>query len=256
MRKLNLILLILFTLNCNSQNLVPNSSFEIYDSCPHTQSQFTLTPPWNNVIGNTGDPDYYNSCAAISTGFSVPTNTVGYQQAMSGSGYYGLFAYNSATELREYLTSPLLSSMKPNAAYYVGLYICFSGFGQFAIDKFGIYLSNSEIIATTNAAPLSYISCFPQVENKSGILKDTMNWVLIADTIIANGGEKHITIGNFETDNNTNALKLNNNIYNPRAYYLVDSVFIYPLNKQTIQIDTTICLGDSIILSKCDVMRR
>jgi OmpA-OmpF porin, OOP family len=83
--------------NGNAQNLVPNPSFEQYDTCPDLLNQIQYAIGWNN-FGNT--PDYYNACSQI---MNVPNTQGGYQLAYDGNAYCGVytFAYGGVN-YREY----------------------------------------------------------------------------------------------------------------------------------------------------------
>ncbi len=55
--------------------------------------------------------------------------------------------------------------------------------------------------------PLFYIA--PHIENTSGIITDTLNWIAITGTFIATGNEKYMVIGDFRTDVMTNTMVIN-----------------------------------------------
>ena len=86
---MNKTLFILFILISNfglGQNLIPNSSFEIYDTCPTTLStpgdyQINHALGWYSPTYATSD--YYNACNPGIV--SIPSNLLGYQVAMDGN---------------------------------------------------------------------------------------------------------------------------------------------------------------------------
>src|SRR3954465_9815496 len=87
-----------------AQNLVPDSSFELYSTCPSTDGQIDFATGWSDPTGTA--PDYFNSCADVSTGYSVPANDLGTMTAHTGNAYAGLFTYFSLTfysSVREYI---------------------------------------------------------------------------------------------------------------------------------------------------------
>jgi hypothetical protein len=61
--------------------------------------------------------------------------------------------------------------------------------------------------------------------NVSNPITDTLNWVLISDTIIAQGGEQYITIGNFMQDSLSDTLFLYNQGWHD-SYYFIDDVSV------------------------------
>src|SRR5256885_2043368 len=96
MKKPLLLILAAIILHLNliyAQNLVPNPGFETYGACPTTDGQIDLAIGWIDPTG-TG-PDYYNSCADISSGYSVPSNNAGTMAAHAGNAYGGFFTYFS-----------------------------------------------------------------------------------------------------------------------------------------------------------------
>src|SRR5687768_16803403 len=80
----------LFLFGCTElvfgQNLVPNPSFEDYDTCPEFLSQINYAIGWGS---SRQTPEYYNSCAIPFTVASVPHNYFGSQYPASGNAYAG-----------------------------------------------------------------------------------------------------------------------------------------------------------------------
>src|ERR1700740_1940850 len=84
-------------------NLVPNPSFEIYDTCnTNTSTYIENAIGWYNA--NTASPDYYNECSDV---LSVPICNPSlscYQYAHSGVAYSGIYCYDSNyPNSREYI---------------------------------------------------------------------------------------------------------------------------------------------------------
>ncbi|MEZ5172763.1 MAG: hypothetical protein R2850_04480 [Bacteroidia bacterium] len=96
---LNIIYLIFFCDYANAQvNLIQNGSFEIIDSCPPidfpANSSVHYAQGWgdalsSNIDGSYSSPDLFNSCNDGILG--VPSNWFGYQYALDGEGYAGIF---------------------------------------------------------------------------------------------------------------------------------------------------------------------
>ncbi len=81
---------------------------------------------------------------------------------------------------------------------------------------------------------------------------DTLNWIEISGTFIAQGGERYIAIGNFYSDANTETVVVpsGSSGFNG-AYCYIDSVYLYPVTDipvVTISSDTVICAGGSVTL--------
>lgn len=177
-----------------AQNLVPNPSFEMYDTCPFTFGQTSYILYWFNPTF--ASPDYYNSCA--SSWVDIPSNSYGYENSHSGNAYSGFDCFGGENEYMEVqLTSPLIANYK----YYVTFYVSLCDSVDYAISNIGAHFSVGSITDYTTQLDITYT---PQVFNPvSNILTNKTGWTMIADTLVASGGEDHITIGNFLPDSTT-----------------------------------------------------
>ena len=98
-------------------NLVPNPSFEIFDTCPTNGNQLYRTINWINPIFNS-TPDYLNMCNAF--GWGVPSNIYGDEPAHSGVAYSSIITggINPSNPIfnnyREYMETELMDSLKGN----------------------------------------------------------------------------------------------------------------------------------------------
>ena len=199
---------------CTAQNLVPNPSFEIYSSCPTGASQIFLAPPWTQPT--TGTCDYFNACATVASTVSVPDNLLGHQYARTGNGYSGFFA--RAGGYVEYVQVPLTESLQAGEKYCVSFYISLSDTCAYSIYSVEMYISNTPPSAT-NYFPLPFT---PQIQNPTGGFFNYNNWTEVSGTYTALGGEKYITIGNFDSNYYPDTLLLNSDTlhYNPQVSYL------------------------------------
>jgi hypothetical protein len=171
-----------FSPTLKAQNLVPNPSFEIFDTCPDAYNEVNRAQGWRS-FGNT--PDYFNSCDSDSTFniVGVPQNGLGYQFAATGNAYCGLYTYyTSPNTYREYIGSQLTDTLKINHKYFVSFkvsatfyvaYWCFS-------DKVGILFSTVAYSAPSPPA----LNNFAHIYSHS-IISDTMNWTTVSGSFIA-----------------------------------------------------------------------
>jgi len=179
------------------QNLVPNFSFENNIGCPTTQGDLVKAVPWKNVNGQT--PDYFHSCG-LPLWYSAPDNSsnFGYQDASEGVAYAGIRAWDNdfGPAIREYIGVALNSPLLYCKPYFISFKVSRADGPTtgLATDDIGLYLSNTEIITTTNI-----LSSFtPQVRQSEGnLITDELGWTTVSDVYIAHGGEKFIVIGNF-----------------------------------------------------------
>ena len=229
MKKRLVILISLVVFKSNAQNLVLNPSFEntipcwIFINLGTWQMQCTN---WYSASG--GSPDYFSEtydqmCYAL----PVPQSTAGYQYARTGVAYVGLAPFfttifPSYVNRREYIGGILSDTLKQGHEYCISFYVSVADGMKYVIDGMGLYLSVDSAVDYTINTNLSFM---PQISNPSGnIIYDTLNWVQISGTYIANGGEKYLTIGNFKDDANT-MIDSTSSTANS-AYYFIDDVSV------------------------------
>ena len=210
-------------------NLVPNYSFEVYDTCPVTYTQIYYATPWfqpNTSYGNTNNSsssDVFNACDSSSL-MGVPINNEGRQLARTGQGYAGIllyFPYN----YREYIEVPLLSPLISNEKYCVEFYVSLGDTSKYATSNIGAFFSIDSTLEQGANGELSY-TVIPQVENPiSNVLADKNNWMLVSGNFIATGGENFLTIGNFHNDSTTILQNVSggDQLY---SYYYIDDISV------------------------------
>ena len=134
--------LLYFTFGYGQTNLVPNSSFEIYTSCPWALGEIYKTPPWFQASNLAVSTDFFHFCSLSQA--DVPYNICGYQNAKSGLGYAGLITFGKThpsftfpRPYREYLEVKLIDSLRSGKQYCVEFYVSLS-------NDFNIILSSTE----------------------------------------------------------------------------------------------------------------
>ncbi len=198
-----------------AQNLVLNSGFESYVTCP-SFGQFGTTWINNWSKPSIASSDYYNSmCPGI-----VPTQ----QSPLGGNAYAGIIAYNYGSEYREYITGSFSSPLIVGKTYYVEFHVSLHDGYVNAIHQLGAYFSNT---APGPFSSVLHINVTPQIQNSSGLLSNNSGWTAVNGTFVADGGEQFITIGNFNNDSNTTVVQVGN-IGNLGSYYFIDSVSVLP----------------------------
>jgi hypothetical protein len=206
-------------------NLVPNPSFEEYSQCPDPtilnpipNTTLELANGWTSPNGFS--PDYFNVCSLNNN--SIPDNDFGYQTARTGNAYVGLIDMLEI-DSREYIQSELINELIVGKEYFVKFYVSLSENCPFASNDIGVYFSNLPI-TSTNLQVFQYI---PQIANNSETnpLTDIENWSEVSGSFVANGGEKYITIGNFNNDTSTDTTHLNQG-WNGRSYHFIDDVTV------------------------------
>lgn len=184
------VLLTLFWVGINSraQNLIPNSSFEIYSSCP--TSAYGEINKLKNWYDMTISADYYN-CGA-----QMPNNNFGFQYPNSGNGYIG-FAHNERPAVR------LIQTLEQGRMYEVEMFVSPANSSNI-VSEIAILLSEDSLCGFTTI----YDS---HVYSNDTPLSDTAVWTNITFTFIASGCEKFL------------ALDIPNGA---QAYYYFDDIFL------------------------------
>ena len=245
---LGILVLFLFT-NTESQNLVPNPSFEIFKKCPKEYSiasKKELIPDW--LMPTRGTADYFNSCTLLQVG--VPQNFMGYCYAKDGKAYAGIILFQDFAgdvqmkanfNYREYLQAKLIEPLQINQLYFVKFFYSIASYSTYSINRFGAYLSKQKI---SKRHSTGLLKCKPQIFiDSSKIVTERDNWFAVCDTFRAKGGERYITIGNFYDDAFTQKQNEDVSIYsnflqnrillNRIAYYYIDLVSVTKFDVQS-----------------------
>jgi gliding motility-associated-like protein len=202
-------------------NLVPNPSFEEYDSCPNYISEF-FVQKW--VSANGATPDYFNSCSAGEV--NVPLNIFGLQNAARGNGYVGFFSNDSgktSLNYREYVQCKLLRPLTAKKKYFVRFYVSLAESTGQACDQIGAFFSKDQISSTW----VEEFNFVPQVVSSKGkIISQRNEWVEIKGDFIANGDEEYLTIGVFQSREIINTIGVES-LSDGQPYYYLDDVCVY-----------------------------
>jgi len=229
MKKSTICLCLFLSLKVSAQNLVLNPSFEDTITCPIGTWAMQCRYWYSASVGS---PDYFSEQPDIfcSTSY-VPQNQVGFQYARTGVAYVGIGVSTehitpNHINRREYVGGELSDTLKQGHEYCVSFYVSVAEEFKYVVDGIGLYLSVDSAVDYTINTNLSFV---PQIENPSGnIIYDTLNWVQISGTYIANGGEKYLTIGNFKDDANTmiDSVNLSVPLGAHEAYFFIDDVSV------------------------------
>ena len=230
------VLLPLFTIG--QQNLVSNGSFEEMTDCP------THTGQWGPVgwkRPNGLSTDYFHSCAPpppSNNSASVPSNVFGYQHPYEGAAYIGIVSFcTQSPETKEYIQTQLSTPLAIGVRYLVSFYACAADRFQYAISTLGAALTVLPPPVITVGWPNGMLDAEPQILHTPLVpLTDTAKWVHISDTVLANGGERYITIGNFELTGESDTFRFNPDqppiglVATTCAYYYIDDVSVVALD--------------------------
>lgn len=229
-------------------NMVYNPSFEDYFRCPQKIEALGIMTDveawWQPTRGSS---DYFNACG--SRDCTVPRNKMGYQAAHDGQAYCGI--YCSQANYREYLQTELKQPLVAGHRYRVSFWVSLADKSPHAISTLGALFTREMISDTTswdilmerettlnegkeNISIATYL--LPQVTNhKDSILADSKIWHEVTDEFVAEGGERFLTIGNFQDFNHSAVTSVENpNAILQGAYYYIDDVSVIPLDSTDI----------------------
>jgi hypothetical protein len=225
---------------CNAQfNLVPNPSFEQYDTCPDNGGQLYHVLNWIDPLFPSS-PDYFNVCGIPS--WSVPNNICGNEPAHTSNAYCGIVTANYSpnpltNNAREYLQTELQDTLIAGINYCIKFYVSAADSMQYISNNIGIYFSSSQIRDTCPNNNLCNLQYLPQFENPAmNNLNNRNGWTEISGMYQATGGEKFIVIGNFRDSISTVTTFTGwgiNPFYYHYAFYYIDDVLITPCDSLT-----------------------
>ena len=167
-------------------------------------------------------PDYYVAACPHNYA-SVPVNHVGFNYSKEGNAYVGLGPYQRDSEVKEYIYQHLNQPLQAGKVYCLSFYVNRSERTEYAVKHIGAYFSSSLPSTVGNM----YINANPQVVSNVFVV-DTIQWIEIQGCFTANGGEQYITIGNFNSNSNTDTLNIGTNNpvagWSPSSYYYIDDI--------------------------------
>ena len=234
---------LLFNQPCESQNLVPNPSFEILDSCPVFVGQIDLANGW---FSSGNSPDLYNACGVPQ--LNVPNNSLGNQNAVNGVGYSGIVAYTKTIPNgREFISVQLSSALSIGVKYFVSIFTSLADTASrdCITNNFGARLSTVQY-SIQDPCP---VNNFAHISTPV-FVSDKNNWTAITGSFIADSNYQYINIGNFYDDQNTDTLNCNS-----ESYYYIDQICVSDdsvlcqtyVSAQSSLTENTVILGSNII---------
>jgi len=223
------------------------------ESWTGTGEVFQYVQGWDTIRNGGGNtPDIFDECYVPSSPFEsydVPVNPAGFQYPKSGTGYSALVALGefSGGVIREYIQGTLTQQLLNGNSYCVTLYVNLSNFSKNSGNSFAVYFDDGQITVEKFELP----NVIPQIQNLGQQLDDTLSWMKIEESFIANGTEEYFTIGNFLSDDSSNVVESYPSGSYPGAYYYIDDVSVIDISTPAYAgIDTTIALGDSVFIGR------
>ncbi len=221
------LLVLLYTQATAQINLVPNPSFEEYIQCPNGYPDLDGNLKyWKSFKGT---PDLYTKCSSV-CGYN---NQTGFQEAKTGNSYVGFLNFDNAIPNgREQLGVKLTQQLVIGEKYYISIFVSCAyniHLTNIASSKMGVKFTNYDYSDPNLQIPLSNFSHL----SSNVIVKDTLNWVKIFGSFIADSSYNFIVIGGFYDDNNIDTINLPYDIALQASYYYLDDICVSN--------DSTIC---------------
>ncbi len=250
-----IIVFIIITCACSNLqaqvNLVRNGSFEQYTDCPTGLDQVAYAKHWRaldspSVMTNPLDclPDYVNACS-IWGACGVPVGNFYYQYPHTGSGMMEISLYDdyevASFAFFDYLQIRLATPLDLGQSYCVTFYLNMTNRSSYAVNNIGAYFDDGTI-DTTSQCYMPQTQYTPQILETS-IISDTLNWVKVQGSFIANGTEKFMTIGNFFDTSHATHIRVGG-LHN--GVYLIDDVSVIASNAMAdAGPDVSLVIGDT-----------
>jgi len=232
---------------CSGQNLVPNFSFEQYDSCPNFADELERCINWNKFSATISTPDYYNACTP--SFMNVPNSFNGYQQDHRNCGaYVGLVTYGpTPVNYREQIGIELSQTLIIGQKYFLSFYtvmaeVIYPNGYHYAMPSNGIGLRLSTVAYDgNNPCPIDNFAHL----YSTAVINDSINWTRITSSVVADSAYNYIIIGNFLDDMTIDTMHYTcDSCLNYLSYYYVDDVCL--------STDSLFCNG-GIDLIPCNV---
>jgi gliding motility-associated-like protein len=224
--RIKVVIAILFikVLPLSGQNLVFNGSAEIIDTCWFPFKSLRIASGWFEP--NNSSPELFNNCSIIPF-FQVPSNRSGFQYAKQGNGYFGIglaSSLDNSITANEYISTTLKRPLKEKYTYCVSFYVALAQWPtNCAFDRMGALITKE--IPTYPFEDRILES--PQIESPAGVtLTDTLNWTLVQDSFVAQGGEQYLTIGQFNAFSDLTLETFGGNPTFYETYYYIDSIVV------------------------------
>jgi len=236
MKKIALSIITLFlVLGVNAQDeneMVENGSFEQLEGKIKKAGSIEVAVDWMSPTKTAADL----FATRVKTGFSVPNNPYGKEDAYDGENYAGITTFSYGDKVpRTYLSTKLKTPMRKGLKYAVKFYICLSEGSKYASNNVAANFSKKQWSINENKSIMGESSVL-DIENV--IFNAMFGWDQVCGVYTAKGGEKFLTLGNFSTNSDTK----NERMKKPKSftgqqvvssYYYIDNISVVLIEDET-----------------------
>jgi outer membrane protein OmpA-like peptidoglycan-associated protein len=243
----------------SGENMVENGSFEsITGKGPKKLGGIESASGWVSATG--AKADLFVNDKKVPD-ISPDKNMYGSEQAQDGENFAGVLVYAQGNKLpRTYITSKLNTPMKKGQAYCVKFYVSLGDNSKFATNNIAAHFSKKDV-AISDKKSIIDKPHVREVNNK--VFSGMYSWEKVCGTYIAEGGEKYITLGNFNMTEDTKMEKVKRDPSNKNpqiggAYYFIDNISVQLLEEGErcdCGSDEYVEVGSSVIYSKSDIIK-
>lgn len=213
------------------ENLIDNGGFESVDKAPKKLGSIESATGWVSPTGVRADLYTANKIPDI----SVPENIYGKEHPKEGGNYAGIVGYSYGDKIpRSYVMTKINVPLKKGLRYCVKFNVSLAEASKYATNNIAAKLSKKPF-GTDSKLPLIDNPSLVHYNNDHKIMSARYDWTEVCGVVVAEGGEKYITIGNFNSDDETKSERMKkdpkiNVTQIVAAYYYVDDVSVRLLN--------------------------
>ena len=221
-----LTLALVFGATAQDENeMIENGSFEQLEGKIKKAGSIEVAVDWMSPTKTAADL----FATRVKSGFSVPNNPFGKEEAHDGENYAGITTFSYGDKVpRTYLSTKLKTPMRKGLKYAVKFYICLSEGSKYASNNVAANFSKKQWSINEDKSIIGESSVL-DVENV--IFNAMFGWDQVCGVYTAKGGEKFLTLGNFSTNNDTK----NERMKKPKSftgkqvvssYYYIDDISV------------------------------
>ncbi len=220
-------ILSLSTFAQEGQNLISNSGFESVGKSPKRLGSIESAEGWVSPTGVRADLFTSSKIEDI----NVPENIYGKEHPKEGGNYAGIVGYSYGDKMpRSYVMTKIDVPLKKDMRYCVKFNLSLAEASKYASNNIGAKLSKKPF-GSDSKLPLIDEASLLHYNNDHKIMSARYNWTEVCGVVVAEGGEKYITIGNFNSDDETKSERMKKD---PKlkvtqivaAYYYIDDVTV------------------------------
>lgn len=217
-----------FSMAQEVENLVPNPGFEEVSGKISKPGEIEKANGW--ISGTSQSADLFSNRSKDEK-VQVPVNMYGMEDPQDGIGnnYAGIVVFSHNNKIpRSYITTKLTQPLKKGMKYCVSFNVSLAEFSKYNSNNIAAHFSKRQynFESAVNIVETPHIK---HIDNM--VFKGTYNWDKICGVFTAEGGEKYITLGNFETNESTisDKNKIDSELKGTPvigAYYYIDNISV------------------------------